>query len=340
MRVGVTRLAICALVMLVLSIPSIAMSSGPSAMNSNDELTVKYGCTCHNNGAPSERAVVMITGVPLMYEPSQEYDFTVTVADSLTLSGRNGNTRAGFLLSSDATGVFAWEEDQEIRMADDRPDDVSHSGIDSDGIWHLSWTAPSEDVGPVQFWLAGNSVDGGGIPDDADYWNLLSFSINAPGTVTTSESSSTLETRTISVGTYDILFVIEESEEQLEQERQNALAAKVFSQGNLFYWTSLVALLVGAVVQREILERRYGEGPEYLASELAYPQGARRGLVASVSFYFGVSWSASDQSMAFQGVDFSEFAIGTAFFICAWAAYGVYRSVIAARKEPKVRDLM
>ena len=316
------------------------MSSGPPAMNSNDELTVKYGCSCHNNGATSERAVVMITGVPLMYELSREYDFTVTVADSLTLSGSDGNTRAGFLLSSDAKGVFAWEEDQEIKMADDRPNDVSHSGTDGDGIWHLSWTAPTENVGPVQFWLAGNSVDAGGAPDDADYWNLLSFSINAPGTVTTTESSSTLETRTISVGTYDILFVIEESEDQLEKERQNALAAKVFSQGNLFYWTSLVALLVGAVVQREILERRYDEGSEYLASELAYPQGMRRGLVSVVFFYLGVSWSASGQPMAFQGVDFSEFAIGSAFFIGAWAAYGVYRTVIAARKEPKVRDLM
>ena len=340
MRVRVSRLTVCALVVLALSIPSIAMSSGPPAMNSNDELTAKYGCSCHNNGAPSERAVVMITGVPLMYEPSNVYDFTVTVADSLTLSGGDGNTGAGFLLSSDAKGVFAWEEDQDIKMTDDRPDDVSHSETSNDGIWHLSWTAPNEDVGPVQFWLAGNSVDAGGIPDDADYWNLLSFSIIAPDTVTTSESSSTLETRTISVGTYDILFVIEESESHLEQERQNALAARVFSQGNLFYWTTLVALLVGAVVQREILERRYDEGPEFLASELAYPQGIRRGLVASFSFYLGVSWSASGQSMEFQGVDFSDFVIGSVFFISAWAAYGVYRTLIATRKEPKVRDLM
>ncbi len=184
---GTSRLAICGLVLLALSIPSIAMSSGPSAVNSNDDLTVKYGCTCHNNGAPSDRAVVMITGIPLMYEPAHEYEFTVTVADSLTLSGGDGNTRAGVLLSSDAMGVFAWEEDQNIRMADDRPDDVSHSETDNDGVWQLSWTAPSEDVGLVQFWLAGNSVDAGGIPDETDYWNLLSFSINPPGTVTTTE---------------------------------------------------------------------------------------------------------------------------------------------------------
>jgi len=337
---GTSRLGICLIVLLALSIPTIAMSAGPSATNSNDELTVKFGCSCHNNAAPSDRAIVMITGVPLMYETSQEYQFTITVADSLTLSGGEGNAKAGFLLSSDSLGSFEWEGDQEIRIADGRPDDISHSKIDNDGIWHLSWTAPSEDVGPVQFWLAGNSVDGGGIPDDLDYWNLLSFTISAPGTVTTTESPSTLETRTISVGTYDALFVIEESDEQLEQERQDALAAKVFSQGNLFYWTSLVALLVGAVVQREILERRYDEGPNHLASELAYPQGMRRALVFIISFYLGVRWSSSGQSMAFQGVDFSDFAVGTVFFISAWAAYGVYRTVISARKKPGLKDLM
>ena len=335
---GASRLGICLIVLLALSIPTIAMSAGPGATNSNDELTVKFGCSCHNNAAPSDRAIVMITGVPLMYEPSQVYQYTVTVADSLTLSGGDGNTKSGFLLSSDSVGSFVWDDDQGIRIADGRPGDISHSQVDSDGIWHLSWTAPSEDVGPVQFWLAGNSVDGGGIPDDQDYWNLLSFTINAPGTVTTPESSSTLETRTISVGTYDSLFVIEESAEQLEQERQDALAAKVFSQGNLFYWTSLVALLVGAVVQREILERRYDGGPDHLASELAYPQGIRRAFVSVVSFYLGIRWSASGQSMTFQGVDFSNFIIGTSFFIGSCAAYGVYRTVISARKEPKIMD--
>ena len=70
-----------------LSLPALGMSSGPGAYNSNDELTVKYGCSCHNNGAPSDRAVVMVTGVPLMYEPSELYQLTIRVADSLTLSG-------------------------------------------------------------------------------------------------------------------------------------------------------------------------------------------------------------------------------------------------------------
>ena len=340
MRVSVSRAFVCLFVVAAVSIPALGMSNGPGAYNSNDELTVKYGCSCHNNGAPSDRAVVMVTGVPLMYEPSESYELTIRVADSLTLSGGEGNSQAGFLLSSDSIGNFTWQEDQEIRYAEGRADDVSHSDTDLDGSWVLTWTAPDDDMGVVQFWIAGNSVDGGGIPDDMDYWNVLSFSINPPGTITTEESGSTLETRTISVGTYDSLFLLEVSEEQLEQERQDAISNRVFSQGNLFYWTSLTALIVGAVVQKEILERRYDDGPEFLASELAYPEGIRRALGCLLSFYLGVRWASSDSPIIFQGVDFTDFATGTAFFVSAWAAYGVYRTVLAARTLPDAKDVL
>ena len=50
--------------------------------------------------------------------------------------------------------------------------------------------------------------------DEMDYWNILSFSISPPGTITTGDDDATLETRTISVGDYDTLLVIEESESQ------------------------------------------------------------------------------------------------------------------------------
>lgn len=339
-RVSISRAIACLVIAAAMALPAFGMSAGPSALNSNDDLTVKYGCSCHNNGAVSDRAVVMITGVPLLYEPSEQYVLTINVADSLTLSGGDGNTRAGFMLSSDGIGSFTWDDGQDLRQADGREADVSHSEPSSDGNWQVTWTAPDSDVGAVQFWLAGNSVDGAGIPDDMDYWNLLSFSINAPGSITTNESSSTLETRTISVGTYDSLFLLEITEEQLEQERQDAISKRVFSQGNLFYWTSLVALIVGAVVQREILERKYEDGPEYLAAELAYPQGVRRSFVAILSFYLAVSWAASDSPMYFQAVDFAKFATGTAFFIGVWATYGVYRTIYASRQEPKVQDIL
>ena len=81
MGVSAQRVLACLVVVVALSLPALGMSKGPSANNSNDELTVKYGCSCHNNGAPSDRAVVMVTGVPLLYEPSEQYQLTIRVAD-------------------------------------------------------------------------------------------------------------------------------------------------------------------------------------------------------------------------------------------------------------------
>ena len=88
----VKRAFIVFLSLSILSIPAMGMSSGPGYENSDGDPTAKYGCSCHNNGAASTRAVVMVTGVPVMYELGESYQMTIKVADSLTLSGGDGNT--------------------------------------------------------------------------------------------------------------------------------------------------------------------------------------------------------------------------------------------------------
>ena len=140
-----------------------------------------------------------------------------------------------------------------------------------------------------------------------------------------------LSTRTVSVGTYENLFVAEVSEDQIEHERQMALSADVFLKGNIYYWSSLLFLIVGAVLQREVTERKRGEGPSYLARELAYPQILRRGIVAIVLFYIGVTVKADGGDVILWGV---------AFFCSAWAAYGVYRTWLAMNSEPTPDDVM
>ena len=349
MRSAVRKLGLCFILLGLIAMPVYGYGDGPPALNSNLDATVEYGCTCHSN-SPSERSVVMITGVPVMYEAEETYQFSVTVADSHELSASDGNTKAGFLLSSGSIGNFTWADDQDIRYAKGVQDDISHIAVNDGGTWHINWTAPSADAGAVYFRLAGNSVDGSGGADEGDYWNLLAFTINPPGTIVSGDSSETLETRTIAVGDYETLFVIEETDAEKEAERQAALSQRVYEQGNLLYWTSLTALIVGAVFQREVLERRYDDGPEFLASELAYPQAIRRGILSIASFIVGVRWMASDALISFppssiveegtRTTDLTGFTIGCAFFISAWAAYGVYRTILAARVEPQVKDVL
>ena len=47
------------------------------------------------------------------------------------------------------------------------------------------------------------------------------------------------------------------------------------------------------------LERKYDDGPEYLASELAYPQALRQLFFSLVSFVIAVRWLAEDAVLEF-----------------------------------------
>ena len=160
-----------------------------------------------------------------------------------------------------------------------------------------------------------------------------------------------MSTRTISVGDYDSLFLLEETDAEKEAQRQEALSMKIYQQGSMFYWFSLTALIIGALVQREILERKYDDGPEYLAAELAYPQALRQLFFSVVSFVIAVRWLAQDAVLEFppravldpeaQNVtDLTSFVIGFTFLFSGWFAYCFYRTILAARAKPKVKDLL
>ena len=327
--VGQVAAALALLLMLVGS--ALAYSAGPPESNAAGDSTATYGCTCHGAGAPpvgtpSTEVVVSISGVPHSYDNGTAYNFTIKVQHS-------SNTDGGFLLSSGGVGTFSWADDLDIRPADGSGEptsatstsaNISHSSPASPAEWAFTWTAPAADEGAVTFWVAGNSVDGGGANDDSDHWNLLSFVVNEPG-ATDAQSEVGLSTRVISVGDYDSLFVSEEDPEQLERERQAELADGVFWTGNTLYFSSLLALIIGAVFQREILERKRGDGPPWLPKELAYPQGLRRGLTAALFFLLGLYWMSNDEP---------AYMTGPAIFVGFWAAYGVYRTARATQQQP------
>jgi hypothetical protein len=331
MRFSLGHAAVALALLLMLGGGALASSGGPPESNAAGDSTATYGCTCHGAGAPtagipSTEVVVSISGVPHSYDNGTAYNFTIKVQHS-------SNTDGGFLLSSGGVGTFSWADDLDIRPADGSGEptsatstsaNISHSSPASPAEWTFTWTAPATDEGSVTFWLAGNSVDGGGANDDSDHWNLLSFVVNEPG-ATDAQSEEGLSTRVISVGDYDSLFVSEEDPEQLERERQAELADGVFWTGNTLYFASLLALIVGAVFQREILERKRGEGPPWLPKELAYPQGLRRGLTAALFFLLGLYWMSNDEP---------AYMTGPAIFVGFWAAYGVYRTARATQQQP------
>jgi hypothetical protein len=318
MRPSLRTVLVLAALSLMLTAPALANPNGPPWTN-NGGLTVEAGCTCHGGGNPSTAVVVSIAGVPRSYDLGAAYSFTISLGHAEYEGG-------GYMLWDYGAGTLTAGEGS-IQVAEE-PGAVSQGSVGND--WVVTWTAPTEDIGDVRFQLVGNAVDGSGAPDEADHWNLVSFMISAPGS-TVADDVNDRDLRTISVGDYESLFVAEEDPEALEAERQAELAHAFFDNGNVYYWTTLSVFIVGAVVQGEFYERRFGGGAPHLDRSLAIPQGIRRGLLAAV---LGLGFAA--------GVD-AELGWGYLLvlgMVTLWAMFGVYRTIVQARAPPTSKDLV
>ena len=303
---------------LLLVAPVIANPNGPPWQNGSD-LVIDTGCTCHGDGAPSTEVVVSISGVPRSYSIGETYDFTISLQHA---SNENGC----YLLWDYNSGTLTPGEGSQT--VPDEPGALSQS--EPGNNWMVSWTAPDSDIGSVSFQLVGNAVNGNGQFDGGDLWNILSFSISAPDT-TFEDDSDNLQLRTISVGDYDSLFVAEEDPAAVEAERQEGIAEDFFNNGNLFYWTTLSIIIIGAVVQGEFYERRFGGGPPHLDMSLAIPQGFRRGVL-SVATILLFAWSL-DSSQSWGIILLTGMTM-------LWAIFGVYRTIVQARAPKQYTDLV
>ena len=326
------RLAVVLTLVLLLAAPALAWHKGPPSDDNGDgtgDPTARVGCTCHNNGNPSADILIKVTGVPHAYQTSTDYTMTLTLSHP-------DNSDGGFILTTQGNGTFSWDAGQLIRPEKDSNEPaeststtsgISQSDPTNPAEWTFTWTSPETDVGDVIFWLAGNMVDGGGAPDTTDYWNTLSFVISSPSETSAAADQST---RVISEGDYS-LFEVHDDSAAIEQARQDELSENVMASGSSWFFTTLVALIVGGVLQREILERKHGTGPSHLDRQLAYPEGLRRGLLSAGLAILGLYWLDGGEG---------AYLWATAFFCSAWAAYGVYRTVLSTRTPPSVKDIM
>ena len=268
MRRNFRNFSLMVVLSLMLIAPVLGNPNGPPWDNGGN-LVIETGCTCHGGGAPSTEVVVSVSGVPRAYNVSETYEFVISLQHA-------SNDGGGFLFwDGDIGTLTAGEGSQSVA---DKPGALSQSEPGND--WVVSWTAPSEDVGPANFQLVGNAVNGNGNFDEGDKWNILAFTISEPGD-TEIATDEDVSLRTICVGDYDSRFEAEEDPEAIEAERQEGIAHNFFANGNLYYWTTLSMIIIAAVIQGEFYERRFGGGPTHLDKSLAVPQGLRRGVLAS-----------------------------------------------------------
>ena len=167
---------------------------GGDANNEGD--VALAGCTCHAE-EPDNSVTLILTDVPHRYVPGDSYEMSIQIiggpaADTSSHTGGFSMRVSEGTLSASAgfeSLMYNWEDDLAT---------LTHSNSGSkvaDRTWHIIWTAPEEGTGVVTIWLAGNSVNGDGIPSQLDRWNRLSASI---------DEGDFGGTRTVFVGNGDI----------------------------------------------------------------------------------------------------------------------------------------
>ena len=154
----------------------------------------KSGCLCHNEVADNSVQVIL-DDVPYAWVAGETYTLQLQLIGG---PAATGTYTAGFSMRV-SLGTLASDEGQnwEIDGALDEQT-LTHteaSAANGDRAWVLTWTAPEEGSGTVNFWIVGNSVNGDQIPGVEDRWNQLNFALNEGG-----ESSAAMGTRTLFAG--------------------------------------------------------------------------------------------------------------------------------------------
>ncbi|HEX8282978.1 MAG TPA: PQQ-dependent sugar dehydrogenase [Pyrinomonadaceae bacterium] len=165
-----------------------AYSSGPPAgfTHAPGELDC---ADCHTT--PAQSTGTLTLNAPQTYTPGQTYDVTVSHATADPTRVRWGfeltaldaaDERAGaFEPADDLTRVISGEGPFPGREYVEHTSNGTFPGQQNGASWKFRWTAPSEDVGPVTFYVAGNQANGdGNSSGDNIYFTFASATFAPP----------------------------------------------------------------------------------------------------------------------------------------------------------------
>ncbi|MET0626547.1 MAG: PQQ-dependent sugar dehydrogenase [Pyrinomonadaceae bacterium] len=167
---------------------ALAYSSGPPAgfTHAPGELDC---ADCHTT--PAQSTGTLTLGVPQNYTPGQTYDITVAHSTADQTRVRWGFEMTALDAADERAGSFAPADELTRVISGEGPfpgrEYVEHTsngtfpGQQNGASWTFRWTAPTEDVGPVTFYVAGNQANGdGNSSGDNIYFTFASASFAAP----------------------------------------------------------------------------------------------------------------------------------------------------------------
>ena len=128
---------------------------------------VENGCTCHN-AVPTDTVNITFEGLPEIYEANKTYTLNISATGGAE-SVENYTNLGGFNLWM-SHGVLSNQSD-EVQVFSDN--EVGHTVEGNDQrAWTVDWTAPDDDESTlIRYRLHVNTVNGDGVPSDADEWN-------------------------------------------------------------------------------------------------------------------------------------------------------------------------
>ena len=185
------RQLLALLFILVLAGQSYAFPTGADDRGDN-------GCLCH--GGSDDSTTVTLTGLPEMYNSSQEYNVTLTIESPVEMNEVQGGFR--ILVSHGEIVGEGWQ---------DIDNGYTHtSEINDRRVWDAVWIAPEETDKLATFVIHGNAVDGN---DEAsgDEWDSQSIAVPGPdytGDVAAPELSSSPNNFKLAIGGIAVALVL------------------------------------------------------------------------------------------------------------------------------------
>lgn len=175
----------------VLAVPAISLSYSGGPPDGRTGAPGELTCfTCHSGG--SGDGAVAILGAPAAYLIDSVYSIIVQLEDP-------GQQRWGFEITAvdeqgDGVGRFTITDAVNTRFSDSAlsgREYVKHTSTgtrlgtpDGPVSWSFDWTAPSDDVGMVTFYVAGNAANGNGNTlGDFIYTESVSFEADLQSSV-------------------------------------------------------------------------------------------------------------------------------------------------------------
>ena len=187
----IVRQVLALLFILVLAGQSYAFPTGADDRGDN-------GCLCH--GGSDDSTTVTLTGLPEMYNSSQEYNVTLTIESPVEMNEVQGGFR--ILVSHGEIVGEGWQ---------DIDNGYTHtSEINDRRVWDAVWIAPEETDKLATFVIHGNAVNGN---DEAsgDEWDSQSIAVPGPdytGDVAAPELSSSPNNFKLAIGGIAVALVL------------------------------------------------------------------------------------------------------------------------------------